>query len=705
MSRSSDVVSCCTRKRKRSGGGGGERVFRFKSFGQKGYPIEFDGSFRENVEALVEVGNAESVLCSNINGVGTMMRSWSFQLEVNRHPPSHLFLFVLEELIEKLVDRHCKYCQYTGWGHHLVCNKKYHFVLPSKNTMSAFLDCIDHHHLMTSTNKINNNYNSCKGKLINVMELQDHIMHGVFHSNGFGHLLCLNGLEAVAGSNLSGRQIMNFWDHLCNALRARKVSLNDISTKRGMELRLMHGIAYKAPWFGSWGYKFSRGSYGVIQPMYEKAIDTLRAMPLCILVHYLGSSNHDIPIIFSRYQMLSDHSLTTLGDMFQFMLELKTRMAEENLLDSYTGPGMFVEQSCRWSPKRIEMATRAIVEALKRADFRWVSRQEVRDAARIYIGDTGLLDFVLKSLGNHMVGNYLVRRCLNPVTKVLEYCLEDVSNIVPTQDPKVKTTIHQYRMSKSQLMKDMLYLYKHILKDYPSSLVKQQSNVSNNNTNKVNVGILSVVPTAVRIILDAKYFAKEYHEDQHQARVEIGSEDKLSVYCTIMLRNNNINIEGTTTTLPPLLPPFECVRLRRSATFNELMVEVEKIFRDLYWGMKNLILDSVANLEANGKDLVFGQVEVGGKVIFQGSNKGGIGFMNHHQNEEMMYYEGGSNWNKVVVCGCGAREDDGERMVSCDICEVWQHTKCVGIPHHQPTPQIFLCKRCENEIVTLPAFP
>ncbi|CAN1297409.1 PHD finger protein MALE STERILITY 1 [Linum perenne] len=730
MSRHSDV-SCCPRKRKRCGGGGGERVFRFKSFGQKGYPIEFDGSsFRQNVEALVGVGNLES---SNVvwNGVG-MMRSWSFQLEVNRHPPSHVFLFVLEELIEKSVDQHCKHCQFTGWGNHLVCNKKYHFVLPSKNTMAAFFDCIDLMNSSTSTTNNNSttSNNLSKGKLINFLELQDHIMYGVFHSNGFGHLLCLNGVEA-GSSLLPGRQIMSFWDHLCHSLRARKVSLNDISTKRSMDLRLLHGISYRAPWFGSWGYKFSKGSYGVIQPMYEKAIEALRAVPLCILVHYLGNSNHDIPIIFSRYQMLSDHSLTTLGDMFHFMLELRTRLAEENLLDSYTGSGLFMEQTCRWSPKRIEMATRAIVEALKRAEFRWVSRQEVRDAARIYIGDTGLLDFVLKSLGNHMVGNYLVRRCLNPVTKVLEYCLEDVSNVViPVQEggstminnSKVKATQH-YRISKSQLMKDLFYLYKYILKDYNISAKQQQSN---NINNKLNMGILNVIPTAVRIILDAKYFAKEYHGDQPLARVELGTEDKLSIYCSVTLRNNN-NINTmesqdngtlttaaatTNTTSPMLLPPFECIRVRSNATFDELRMEVERSFREMYWGMKNLSLDSVANLDANGKDLVFGQVEVGGKVIFQGSNqKAGIAPRNHNQNQNeddmmmMHYYEGGMNWNRVVLCGCGAKEDDGERMVTCDICEVWQHTKCVGIPQHQQIPQIFLCKRCENEIVILPAFP
>jgi len=46
-------------------------------------------------------------------------------------------------------------------------------------------------------------------------------MHGVFHSNGFGHLLCVNGLET--GSNLGGNQIMEFWNRLCNGLQARLV--------------------------------------------------------------------------------------------------------------------------------------------------------------------------------------------------------------------------------------------------------------------------------------------------------------------------------------------------------------------------------------------------------------------------------------------------------------------------------------------------
>lgn len=28
-----------------------------------------------------------------------------------------------------------------------------------------------------------------------VMELQTHLLHGLIHCNGFGHLVCINGIE------------------------------------------------------------------------------------------------------------------------------------------------------------------------------------------------------------------------------------------------------------------------------------------------------------------------------------------------------------------------------------------------------------------------------------------------------------------------------------------------------------------------------
>ncbi|OMO58645.1 Zinc finger, PHD-type [Corchorus olitorius] len=446
-----------------------------------------------------------------------------------------------------------------------------------------------------------------------------------------------------------------------------------------MELRLLYGVAHGSPWFGRWGYKFGRGCYGVNQPIYQKAIEAIQGMPLCLLSHHLSISNNDISIIFSRYQAMSDHSMVTLADLFHFMLELKSRLPKETSINSSSNPAIMAETNCRWSPKRVEAATRVIVEALKRAEYRWVSRQEVRDAARAYIGDTGLLDFVLKSLGNHIVGNYLVRRCLNPVTKVLEYCLEDISTVFPNQEglilnnSKIKP---RCKITKAQLMKDICYLYKSILKE-------QRPTMSN--------GIFSAIPMAARIILDAKFFVKEYTEEFSMKVMRNG---KFMLFCTVMLRNN----EDFDHDLKKPMPPFECVTLKENATFDDLKLEVEKNFREVYWRLRSFVVENILNLSAiKGTDLVSGSVELGQKMVFLGSNE---------NNNELMNYESGLiNSGIIVDCPCGAKEDDGERLVSCDICEVWQHTRCVKIPNNEEIPHVFLCKQCEEKIVFFPSLP
>ncbi|KAF3432045.1 hypothetical protein FNV43_RR26784 [Rhamnella rubrinervis] len=669
------------KKRKRYSGDC--RVFRFKNFGENGHPVEFtNASLRENLKALLEFGHLETKLCCK------GMPCWSFQLEVHRHPPLHILLFVVEQHIDddaSQLNRHCKQCHYVGWGHNIICNKKYHFLLLSKDhtMVQACLNCKGNNYKYDSAGNYNNNNNIGKTCSLEV-ESQGHVMHGVFHSNGFGHLLCVNGVEK--GSELAGYQIIEFWDRLCSGLRARKVSLNDFSKKGGMELRLIHGVAYKEPWFGRWGYKLERGTYCVTQEMYHKAIEALQGMPLYLLIHHLGPTNHELPLIFTRYQTLSDHCLVTMGDLFQFMLDLKTRLPKENSPGSSSSynTGFLVETStCRWSPKRVETATKVIVEALKRARFRWVSRQEVRDAARAYVGDTGLLDFVLKSLGNHIVGNYLVRRSLNPVTKVLEYCLEDISNVLPIQEGnnllmmnnnnfKVKAMC---RVTRFQVMKDMFYLYKSILKDP-----------------KLSTGILNAIPVAVRIILDSKYLVKEYCFGDISMKV-----DEFGVFCTVMIKNNEDVEHGL---VKPPLQPYEYITVRNNATIDELKLEVERNFREIYWGLKSFVVEPITNLnDAKGMDLAFGVVEAGQKLVFEGR----INKERAIVNEEL--YECGARNYAVDCTPCGAKDDDGERMICCDICEIWQHTRCVGIPITEGVPHIFLCSRCEQEIIHLPSFP
>lgn len=457
-------------------------------------------------------------------------------------------------------------------------------------------------------------------------------------------------------------------------LFCREVSLRDISQKRGIDLRLLHAVAYGKSWFGQWGYVYGRGSFGVNQIMYQSAIEALQSIPINLLAHHLATDKTETLTTMLRYQILSGHSLITLVDLFRFMLETKSRLPKESVTES-PPQGLLVDASCRWSPKRVEMAIRGVIEALKRAEYRWISRQEVRDAARAYIGDTGLLDFVLKSLGNQVVGKYFVRRCMNPVTKVLEYCLEDISYAFPSQDGyRVSHDSNlklQYNLTWNQLMKDLFFLYKHILKE---------NEVMN------SCEILAHMPVASRIILDTKYFIKDYYGEPPTLHNH-------DLCCSVVL------ISKSEVGLRKVITPHELFMVRDNSTLDELRMEVEKSFRDLYMGLRNLVVGSVSNFEGmTGSDYVSKLINGGNQIIFEGKIAG-------DENLDLgLIYESGEINSVVVDCCCGTTDDDGERMVSCDICEVRQHTRCVKIPNHEEVPSIFLCSSCEQYLLHFPSF-
>lgn len=51
----------------------------------------------------------------------------------------------------------------------------------------------------------------------------------------------------------------------------------------------------------------------------------------------------------------------------------------------------------------------------------------------------------------------------------------------------------------------------------------------------------------------------------------------------------------------------------------------------------------------------------------------------------------------TLDCRCGAKDDDGERMLACDGCGVWQHTRCVGIDDMCSVPVKFVCCKCGGD--------
>ena len=54
----------------------------------------------------------------------------------------------------------------------------------------------------------------------NQLESTTHLLHGVIHANGYGHLLRVNGREG-GSKYLSGHYIMDFWDRICKKLGVR----------------------------------------------------------------------------------------------------------------------------------------------------------------------------------------------------------------------------------------------------------------------------------------------------------------------------------------------------------------------------------------------------------------------------------------------------------------------------------------------------
>ncbi|KAB2603602.1 PHD finger protein MALE MEIOCYTE DEATH 1-like [Pyrus ussuriensis x Pyrus communis] len=55
-------------------------------------------------------------------------------------------------------------------------------------------------------------------------------------------------------------------------------------------------------------------------------------------------------------------------------------------------------------------------------------RQDVRDVAQLHIGDIGMLDYVLRSMNNVIVRNYIVCRAVNPTTRILKYMVHDLAD-------------------------------------------------------------------------------------------------------------------------------------------------------------------------------------------------------------------------------------------------------------------------------------
>ncbi|RZC57937.1 hypothetical protein C5167_005243 [Papaver somniferum] len=616
-----------------------KKSYGFHTFGDPGCPCDFSGTFRDNIREFMQkcceiedwsvegcpvwctllvderrrnvgVGGGDGDGGGGDGGGGVVVP-----------------LYTIEESVKHSLQPFCDQCRCIGWSHHFVSKRRYHLIIPVENDWHKFPDksLFDDH--------------------------QTHLLHGLIHCNGFGHLLSINGFEG--GSKFfCGREIMDLWDRICTALRARKITVEDVSKKRSMDLRLLYGVAYGHPWFGRWGYQFCHGSFGVTEHNYNTAIDMLSSFNLDKIVeNFRGKDRNHMEKIIRTYREMSETHLITIRDLIH-----------------------------------------VIVDALKEKGS-GMSRQDLREAARLHIGDTGLLDFVLKSINNLIVGKYVVLRAMNLETRMLEFTIHELlgedacetpesspdgpvaarhtttsTTTTTTTTTATTTTTHiTHDTPGLDVYSDVLYLYKELLlQGYDGKTITELSQLS------------------TQAVLDSKHFVKEWplrdEEDFFLRFVcrlkpslfEYGYEYKLNQSCSP--------------------PPGELVVVPIHTTIGELKTEIESTLRDTYCLLESFRVTEIEGMEEfEDEEVLFGVVESGADLWVLGNGLG-------EGSSDALKYEGGvDSW--TVDCSCGAKDDDGERMVACDICEVWQHTRCSGIADADAVPRLFLCANCNASLV------
>lgn len=585
-----------------------------------------------------------------------------------------VYLDVIEEEVARSRSVYCDQCRVVGWSGHPVCTRRYHFIIkPDGNSIGGYVKpcpkCGDTIHLAEPRCKTCNHVltsDDVEDWVYHQLEDTTHLLHGVVHANGYGHLLRVNGREG--GSRvLSGTDIMDFWDRLCRYLGVRKISVMDVSKKYGLEYRLLHAITKGHPWYGNWGYEFGSGSFALTQDAYREAVETLSHMPLSFFVCQGRKPRSHVQDLILFYQSLSECELVNTRDLFNFVMSLIHDMQKASLVSEDTfkkrrscAPGVL----CAWTTNDIKRVEGAMIRVLCAVTgSNWVSWRTLKGAV-CKVGPPELLDYCLKELdGKQTTEGMTVHVRCNPNTGAMEYRIESGnSSLLGKLGCANPSSLNC--PSREQILQDMRFLYESLL--HPQTMMKFGP-----------VGRRECALGAASRLLDCKQFVKNY---KPESTLSLENSSAVYIFCQVELPEH-LSEEHT------IRPPPELIALSPNATIADLKVEASKVFQEVYIMLKGFQAEELVDYrgveDSTQVKLLFPSlltVRIQGRCPL----KNGLGRFRSERGIE--------RW--TVECGCGARDDDGERMLACDVCGVWQHTRCVGILDCEAVPVKFLCSRC-----------
>lgn len=685
---------------------------------------------------------------------------------------------------------HCDACRLAGWSHHPVCAKRVHFVMgveekgnvhPIARTRKLCTACGRTIAVSSRTCPL------CRSDTRNhaYLTCTTHLLHGMVHGNGCGHLLRINGRQGGSMA-LSGKQLMVLWDDLCHDLGARKISVEDVSNWHGMEFRMLHLAAHGSTWYGRFGYKWARGSYNHTEDEWKRCTKTVQHFPLKHILedlHATGMKESDLAHTILHYGDLT--KATTVGALLRGMLECFRKAAADErdrgilpacgprsgsplcngiptlcrVMSGKTSTGSgrdpvapvpttsrwqdqetpLAEErrrarngkrpskgkrgrtriaqgrtpSCRWVPARVSRAQQAVVEVLKDRKGGPISRQDLRDLVRLHIGDTGLLDHVLKTVGECTVGKYKVRRAADSQSGVMQYSLvaaqrqnhEDIQTDAAGGSADARLVGEKRKAGH-------LVFSEHNGASHPATTEQKTTNPPSSSRDAINAVLLvyhqvllEYKPANVRrhgskrskglkgqdfqeccqVLLDTKHFVKVYEGD---ALPPHPGGDTIRVRCSAHVVDMPPSLQPAPRRRrrpPAPQPPPEVVSMPASGTFGDLKRRAQSTFATIYpifqaWQVKEVDgLRHVAN-----RTRVSTVLRDGATVMLRGT---GVAV-----DSTWRFETGLDHW--VVRCSCGTTDDDGERMLECERCGTWLHTRCLGITDAQAIPACFVCPDC-----------
>lgn len=581
--------------------------------------------------------------------------------------PAIVTLDIVEEDVTRSRSSvYCDQCRVVGWSGHPVCRKRYHFIIrASSNRMDAYERPCS---LCGKSTQLSEPRCKWCDTVITVDDLEDwvysqiedntHVLHGIVHSNGYGHLMTLNGREG-GSSLLSGSDIMGFWDRLCVALAVRKVSVMDLSKKFGMEYRLLHAITNGCSWYGNWGYEFGTGSYALTQDSYQKAVNTLSSMPLSDLLFQDRGPRSRLQCVISLYQSLADTELLTIKDLFSFLASLIREFHKP--LTTRTSDAETCNVLCAWTSNDVEAVQQALIKVLlasaTSSGAKWVTRRALKGALSRGVASPELLDYSLKHLGGKLAafGMVVKSRC-NPASSAVEFRLEPL-NVMENE-----VNANSGYPSKEQVIADLKFLFDSII--HPERMVSYKPKIMRKR-----------VADSARKLLDCKQFMKDYKPDKM-----VGEQTPpcIRLWCHVELSDQPKD-DPT--------PPPELILLHLNATVADLKKEATDAFQEVYAMYKRFQAEEL---------LEYGSIKDNLTVKLLLGTSGSVRILGKcpakHGLNRFRMERGTETWK--VDCTCGAKDDDGEKMLACDTCGVWQHTRCAGIDSSIAVPSKFVCMRC-----------